>query len=927
MGNQVGVPLASPTLDELLGTRQTDVSSSSSVAAEELTPPTAKPSTEEVCWRSTVHVWSLRAAESAAEHATDPVPLWKLRKTANRSVAEAEVAESAAIDAEGLSARCCYVALHVRRVPPIPRGHSPSRTLLTPGSTAAALGPTASPPSYCRSAAVMARSVFTPRGLASPLLTVSACSPVQVPPGFRVFPLSSSSSSASSSSASSSSSSAHKSNGHKSTTVSSSNSDEHTNGSACVEKANLAAAPSSARCKSVTLAYDLYVWNGAEASGLLRAAALARGYQLDRRLSDAENSPLSSLFFACEPLEHAQPASLEQSASGVKSALAVGSNHLFEQFQPSASSELRSGALRARVQFGGLFASASGAAQSRSDSWDSDSCSSDSDDSDSESEEPSDDDGTENAPQKRSPRPSSKGSNKSGRRSHSSKRRHRSSSKGGGNSRRSHRGHSSGDKSASRKHRGTRSRRHKHKDQDQESKRKDLASQRSKSVPAVKKLALPGMRRISTSNNKLALNALPLDKMNSSKRGDDGCEADDCTPSSGLDGDALDSTRSRLKYFDPLCSQIAERLYLGSDTVARNGPLLRENKITHVLNCAGVVCDNYFPEEFSYKMLFLMDGKTENVRAILPAVLEWMADAFEASPENRIYVHCQQGVSRSSTMVIAYLMWKLQKGYSEVSDLVKQGRNVSSPNAGFMAQLMNWWRHVSTPLAERSPTLFRITPHRAEDPHTFAMRECTLDLRLDPRFPFVLASAQCQYVWSAPGVHSQLLAEAHRSVVRLHRFEGFPEECHTLTQGDEPPLFLELLRAAALASRDKPNAAVAGQVCQVPIYNEEAELIPLIDQPPPTIKKLQFVIPNDVDTDSQPQESASAPSEADSSPAAVTDENVVVEEDGEEHADAADADDSRPRSARPSSPPKNNSSSSSGEKKVRRTRSSRRNKK
>ena len=50
-------------------------------------------------------------------------------------------------------------------------------------------------------------------------------------------------------------------------------------------------------------------------------------------------------------------------------------------------------------------------------------------------------------------------------------------------------------------------------------------------------------------------------------------------------------------------------------------------------------------------------------------------------------VHCSQGVSRSVTLVVAYLMWKLGKTYYEVFETVKAVRGVASPNIGFSCQV------------------------------------------------------------------------------------------------------------------------------------------------------------------------------------------------------------------------------------------------
>lgn len=50
-------------------------------------------------------------------------------------------------------------------------------------------------------------------------------------------------------------------------------------------------------------------------------------------------------------------------------------------------------------------------------------------------------------------------------------------------------------------------------------------------------------------------------------------------------------------------------------------------------------------------------------------------------------VHCSQGVSRSTALVIAYLMWKTNRGYDDVFSQVKAQRGVANPNIGFICQV------------------------------------------------------------------------------------------------------------------------------------------------------------------------------------------------------------------------------------------------
>ncbi len=57
----------------------------------------------------------------------------------------------------------------------------------------------------------------------------------------------------------------------------------------------------------------------------------------------------------------------------------------------------------------------------------------------------------------------------------------------------------------------------------------------------------------------------------------------------------------------------------------------------------------------------------------------------------RVLVHCSQGVSRSVTLVIAYLMWRHGQCFEEAFAAVKAARGVANPNIGFVCQVRLGW--------------------------------------------------------------------------------------------------------------------------------------------------------------------------------------------------------------------------------------------
>ncbi|KAI3783456.1 hypothetical protein L1987_42539 [Smallanthus sonchifolius] len=68
--------------------------------------------------------------------------------------------------------------------------------------------------------------------------------------------------------------------------------------------------------------------------------------------------------------------------------------------------------------------------------------------------------------------------------------------------------------------------------------------------------------------------------------------------------------------YDKECSRIIDHVFLGSDSVAKDRDVLRVNGITHVLNCVGFACPEYFKKDLVYKTLWLRDTPTEDITII-----------------------------------------------------------------------------------------------------------------------------------------------------------------------------------------------------------------------------------------------------------------------------------------------------------------------
>ncbi|GAB1600982.1 dual specificity protein phosphatase 19-like [Argonauta hians] len=132
--------------------------------------------------------------------------------------------------------------------------------------------------------------------------------------------------------------------------------------------------------------------------------------------------------------------------------------------------------------------------------------------------------------------------------------------------------------------------------------------------------------------------------------------------------------------------EIRPGLILGSQDVAQSLETLNKYKVTHILNLATGV-ENLYPEHFTYKSIQLYD---------LPdtKIIDVFDEAFAFIDEGRrsgcVLVHCNAGISRAASIVIAYLMKTERMSFSNSFWYVKGKRPVISPNSGFVEQLYGY---------------------------------------------------------------------------------------------------------------------------------------------------------------------------------------------------------------------------------------------
>ena len=71
----------------------------------------------------------------------------------------------------------------------------------------------------------------------------------------------------------------------------------------------------------------------------------------------------------------------------------------------------------------------------------------------------------------------------------------------------------------------------------------------------------------------------------------------------------------------------------------------------------------------------------------------------------RVLIHCMQGVSRSVSLIICYLIFTRKYNFEEALNLVIDKRAIAGPNFGFGIQLQYFYKRLYEP-----PQSFRVFP-------------------------------------------------------------------------------------------------------------------------------------------------------------------------------------------------------------------------
>ncbi|CDJ52089.1 hypothetical protein, conserved [Eimeria brunetti] len=193
--------------------------------------------------------------------------------------------------------------------------------------------------------------------------------------------------------------------------------------------------------------------------------------------------------------------------------------------------------------------------------------------------------------------------------------------------------------------------------------------------------------------------------------------------------------QQQLFNFRRVISDVYEgRLFVSGAAAACDLECLRRAGITHVVNTIGDICPNVFASLLTYKTYYLKDTRQQDIMCVFYDCIRFISEAIDergdtatgaaaaagvspafasgaGSPTgsnrtnkgsdhsnisggssskkpHKVLIHCKEGVSRSATLAIAFLMWRLQLPFAEAFERMRNRRAICSPNTGFTFQLL-----------------------------------------------------------------------------------------------------------------------------------------------------------------------------------------------------------------------------------------------
>ena len=139
-------------------------------------------------------------------------------------------------------------------------------------------------------------------------------------------------------------------------------------------------------------------------------------------------------------------------------------------------------------------------------------------------------------------------------------------------------------------------------------------------------------------------------------------------------------------------TEIINNIYIGSYSNAKDEKELESNNIKYILNCASE-CNNIFKDKIKYLKLEIKDQNDFPIQDYFEKGAQFIHDSLNNNDGN-VLIHCMQGKSRSTTILMAYLIKYGNEDTNSAYKIIKAKRRLAMPNLGFMYKLREFEKNV-----------------------------------------------------------------------------------------------------------------------------------------------------------------------------------------------------------------------------------------
>ncbi|KAF7309524.1 Phosphatases II [Mycena indigotica] len=138
---------------------------------------------------------------------------------------------------------------------------------------------------------------------------------------------------------------------------------------------------------------------------------------------------------------------------------------------------------------------------------------------------------------------------------------------------------------------------------------------------------------------------------------------------------------SGMESFDPI---IDERLFLGNLTAAESPRTMARLGITHIVSVCPDLVQAAAP--INHLVIPIEDNDESNILQYLTNTCAFIHAAIRSG--GKVFLHCVMGISRSATVVCAYLMFARRISAAGAIEFLRKCRPKSRPNYNFTRQLL-----------------------------------------------------------------------------------------------------------------------------------------------------------------------------------------------------------------------------------------------